>query len=328
MLQSVDMRVLKFNLLILLLASQLSNATTCEKALSALDAFLGITDTKQLLPKQYLEHPHDPKVFYDPPDTATFVSAIQVLTNIDSTVLNLGTGSGADSFQAAGNAEFVLGVDTSDAAIKSASTTYKRDNLAFQQFDYFNQGPAELQKIWPHKKPPSVLASNPPYVPCVSAAACPSPTMYGGPDGIRYIREVINYGKTLKIPKLALTIGSYSSPKEVMRYLKDNKYSAVHFSLTPVPFGEYSKANLPHLLELEKEGRAILWRPNGSNEPSGYFIVGISAIDTTQVNYSGPILSESFLLETLNGLSTLSSDAIFNQQSITRNQPIRLIRSN
>jgi hypothetical protein len=322
------MRIVKLKSLLLFLAPHLSNATTCEKSLPSLDPFLESTDTKQLLPKQYLEQPSDPKVFHDPPDTATFISAIQVLTNKDSTVLNLGTGSGADSFQVAGSAEFVLGVDTSDAAIKSASTNYKRDNLAFHQFDYFTQGPAELQKIWPYKKPPSVLASNPPYVPCVSAAACPSPTMYGGPDGIRFIREVINYGKTLKIPKLALTIGSYSSPKEVMRYLKDNKYSAVHFSLTPVPFGEYSKANLPHLLELEKEGRAILWRPKGSNEPFGYFIVGISSIDTTQVNYSGLILSESSLLEILNGLSTLNLNNIFNKQRTTRNLPIRLIRSN
>jgi release factor glutamine methyltransferase len=212
-------------------------------------------------------------------------------------------------------------------AILSASKTYQRGNLKFHQFDYFAQGPVELQKIWPHKKPPSILAANPPYVPCVSVAACPSPTMYGGPDGIRFVREVVNYGKTLKIPKLALAIGSYSSPREVMRYLKENGYSAVHFSLTPIPFGDYSKANLPHLLELENEGRAILWRPNQSSEPIGYVIVGISAIDTTQVNYSGPILSGEALTDILQKLSPLSSENIFDQQRFTQNQPIRLIRS-
>lgn len=302
-------------------------ATTCEKLLSSVQPFIATTDIKALLPKQALQTPENSKVFYDPPDTATFISAIDVLTNPESTVLNLGTGSGADSFQAATRAEFVLGVDASPDAIQSASNAYQRDNLMFRQFDYFAQGPAELQKLWPHKKPPSILAANPPYVPCVSAAACPSPTMYGGPDGIRFVREVVNYGKALKVPKLALAIGSYSSPKEVMRYLKENGYSAVHFSLTPVPFGEYSKANLPHLLELEKEGRAILWRPNRASKPVGYFIVGISAIDTSQVNYSGSILSGDSLTDTLQKLSTLNAESIFNQQRVTQNQPIRLIRS-
>jgi hypothetical protein len=93
------------------LSPQHMYAMTCEKLLSSVQPFTATADIKDLLSKSALQAPTSSKVFYDPPDTATFVSAIDVLTNSESTVLNLGTGSGTDSFQAATKAEFVLGID-------------------------------------------------------------------------------------------------------------------------------------------------------------------------------------------------------------------------
>lgn len=312
----------------LIYAATISGTPSCEKILATLVAHQETVPIQMLLPPQAFVRPSDPTVFHDPADTATFVGAIQVLSNGNSTILNLGTGGGADSFQAANTAAFVMGVDTSATAIASASSTYARDNLHFNQFDYFTHGPVELMRLWPSDKlPPSILASNPPYVPCVSSATCPSPTMYGGPDGIRFVREVINYGAVLKIPKIALTIGSYSSPREVVAYLKDHGYSPVHVTLTPVAFGAYSKANLEHIKRLESEGRAILWRPDESNEPTGYFMVGISAIDESQITYHGKRFTGQSLVDTLRSLAQLSKSQIYDNPRVLSDLPVKVIKT-
>ena len=59
--------------------------------------------------------------------------------------------------------------------------------------------------------------------------------MYGGPHGTRYHFEIINYADSLGIDRLALCLGSYSTPVAIFEHLEKFGYRVVGLSLLRKP---------------------------------------------------------------------------------------------
>ena len=112
----------------------------------------------------------------------------------ESRVLELGSGMGLAAWLVGSRARRVHGVDISRAAVDFAQDHYRKKRVTFSEYDYLSNGPKDLLAQWPRpNKPPTVLAANPPYVPCESRATCAAlpdgawSSMYGGPFSRRAV---------------------------------------------------------------------------------------------------------------------------------------------
>jgi hypothetical protein len=62
----------------------------------------------------------------------------------------------------------------------------------------------------------------------------------GGPDGLRLIRHIVRHATALD-SELAITIGSYSSPRAVTTLLRDSGYRIIQLTLGALPLGDHRR---------------------------------------------------------------------------------------
>lgn len=227
----------------------------------------------ELLPPAYFSPPEEADVFFDPEDTrAAAYAALDSLVP-DDRVLVLGSGSGAEARVARNAGALVHGIDVSPAAVRHARRTYADARLTFALGDYRDAATTRLLEGTPPGFRPTVLAANPPYVP--GDPELGTPTMYGGRDGLDFMPSILRHAQALNVRALALTVGSYTSPREVAERLVGAGFRIRALTLTPVRFGAYSLRQQRRIFEQERAGRAILWRPDAGTP--GYILVSISA---------------------------------------------------
>ena len=218
------------------------------------------------------------KVFFDPADTEVGVWATVDLVEPGSTVLDLGSGSGA----AAGavgraGAAHVHGLDVSAESVDWACEHYGVDDgtrrVTFGLADYTLLSPAELLDTTPLSRPPDVVASNPPYVPIPATAGRDRVSIDGGSDGLRLVRTVVRHAAELG-SSLGLTIGSYSSVRLAASLLAESGYAITGLTLSALRLGAYTLRHPERVLELEAMGEGPLLRPDDG--AVYYLILGMS----------------------------------------------------
>jgi release factor glutamine methyltransferase len=205
-----------------------------------------------------LTAPGRPGVFFDPVDTEAGIWATVDLLEQGSTVLDLGSGSGATARALVrAGAGHVHGVDVSRQSVAWAIEHTSDERTTYALADYTSASAAQLVAASPFEGPPDVVTSNPPYVPLPAHAARVS--IDGGPDGLRLARVVIRHAAQMR-SALALTLGSYSSPRVAAALLEDHGYDIVAVTLAALRLGQHTADNAARVLELEASGEGPLLR--------------------------------------------------------------------
>lgn len=79
------------------------------------------------------------------------------------------------------------------------------------------------------------LIVNPPYLPA-PAPRLVMPELWGGPDGTRVVKRLIDEG----FDQLMMLVASISDPIGVIKYAQRRSYRVVDFSITTLLFGKYT----------------------------------------------------------------------------------------
>jgi release factor glutamine methyltransferase len=236
-----------------------------------------IFEYRHLLPADR-RPPRRPQVFFDPADTEVGIWATVDLIEAGCTVLDLGSGSGAAAAAVArAGAGHVHGLDISQDSVSWASQHHalqtERTRVSFGIADYALCSSAQLRDSCPFGSPPTIVTSNPPYVPVPPAKDGKRVSIDGGPDGLQLVRLVVRHAAGLN-SDLGITIGSYSSPRAAASLLAESGYRISSVTLSALRLGDYTLKNIERVLELEAEGAGPLLRAEGG--VIHYLIVGLS----------------------------------------------------
>ncbi|MFH9657426.1 methyltransferase domain-containing protein [Streptomyces sp. NPDC017248] len=269
-------------------------------------AVVRVADYRHLRPEDRTP-PGRARVFFDPVDTEIGVWATVDVLRPGATVLDLGSGSGAAAAAVArAGAARVHGVDVSAdslawAAARYATATEAADatdgaapggasggRVSFGPADYAALSPDGLLAACPFTAAPDVIASNPPYVPLPSPAGTGGRTSIdGGADGLSLVRHVLRHASALGAD-LALTVGSYTTPRRTAALLHEHGYRITSLTLGALRLGEHTRDHMARVRELEASGEGPLLRtPDGVPY---YLVVGLSCRrdDGTAAGESAP----------------------------------------
>lgn len=99
------------------------------------------------------------------------------------------------------------------------------------------------------------LIVNPPYLPA-PAPRIVMPELWGGPDGTRVVKRLIDLG----FDRLMLLVASISDPIGVIRYARRRSYRVVDFSIVTLPFGRYTLEPIVfrQIQRLASRGKALV----------------------------------------------------------------------
>lgn len=246
-----------------------------------------------------LRPPRRPHIFFDPADTEGGIWATVDLVEPGCTVLDLGSGSGAAAAAVArAGAGHVHGLDISESSVLWASEHYADTRVTFEVADYALLSPSQLLSRCPFGRPPAIVTSNPPYVPVSSLDGSKRVSIDGGPDGLQWVRLVVRHAAGMG-SDLAITIGSYSSPRAAASLLHESGYVISSITVSALRLGDYTLKNMAKVLELEARGEGPLLR--AEDGIIYYLIVGLSCrrIADTARGVLSPTLSPDELLELL-----------------------------
>ena len=222
-----------------------------------------------------LVRPTCAQVFFDPADTETGIWAAHDLITEGCGVLDLGSGSGAAAASMARLGERADGVDQGAESVAWAFEHYRSPRVTFATADFSVLSAEELLATAPQPLPrPLFITSNPPYVPFAAQVDRPLPTIGGGMDGLRLLPAIIEHCRSLH-SDLALTIGSYSTPRRAVRLLEAAGLRIHAVTICSLPLSEFTLSNMERVSALENQGEVVLWRRT-PQEPPAYFVIGLA----------------------------------------------------
>jgi release factor glutamine methyltransferase len=248
--------------------------------------------TYEKMAPEELKRPASQHVFFDPPDTELGAWVGADLLSPGCVILDLGSGGGATAGALArSGARHVHGVDSSEESILYCRRVYGQApiaaQLSFQLGDFLNADTPSLLAGCGLPAVPTVVCSNPAYVPLTPSKSEEVRSIDGGPDGLKFVPSVLRHAVWLGA-KLALTIGSYSSPRQACRLLAEAGYGIRRITLCALSLGNFTRKNPDRILQLEADGEAVLWRPGG-DVALGYLIVGFACHRTQDGDPSEPV---------------------------------------
>ncbi len=219
--------------------------------------------------------PGQRNVFFDPVDTEAGVWATADLLVPGCTILDLGSGSGASARALIrAGAGHVHGVDISpDSVAWAKDRGANGGRTAFAIADYTSASAAELVASCPFEGPPTLVTSNPPYVPLPSRPEPGRVSIDGGADGLALARVVTRLAADIGAD-LAITLGSYSTPREAARLLAAHGYEIAAVTLSALQLGAHTTANAARVLELDAAGAGPLLRTGDG--PPHYVVMALS----------------------------------------------------
>ncbi len=99
------------------------------------------------------------------------------------------------------------------------------------------------------------LIVNPPYLPA-PAPRLPMPELWGGRDGTRVVKRLIDLG----FDQLMMLVASISDPIGVIRHAMRRSYRVVDFSVITLPFGKYTLEPIVfhQIQRLASRGKALV----------------------------------------------------------------------
>jgi len=99
------------------------------------------------------------------------------------------------------------------------------------------------------------LIVNPPYLPA-PAPRLAMPELWGGPDGTRVVKRLIDVG----FDRLMMLVASISDPIGVIKHARRRSYRVVDFSLITLPFGKYTLEPIVfhQIQRLASRGKALV----------------------------------------------------------------------
>lgn len=218
-------------------------------------------------------------IFFDPADTELGALLASTLVTADTVVIDLASGSGATAAALARfGARHSCGVDISDDSLLHASETYRdfieKGKLSFKKVDFVRSSTEDLLANCHLPARPSLIASNPAYVPLPEKVGKDYSSIYGGEDGLLFVPHIIRHAVNFNAD-CCITVGSYSSPKRMIEMILTNGFHIKSIAISPLPFGDVTRRHPEKILELERNDEAILWRGR-DGEIRGYFIFGVA----------------------------------------------------
>lgn len=273
-----------------------------------------------------LRPPQSPDVFFDPADTEVGIWATVDLVKPGCTVLDLGSGSGAAAAAVArAGAGHVHGLDISPNSVRWASEHYALETehrrVTFGIADYALSTPSGLLDRCPFDSPPTVVTSNPPYVPLPRPEVSKKVSIDGGPDGLHWVRSVVRHAAGMG-SDLGITIGSYSSPGAAAALLHNSGYGISSVTLSALRLGDHTLKNMEMVLNLEARGEGPLLR--AEDGIVYYLIVGLSCrrIVGTACGAANPALPPDGLLALLQLACTSRTLALETLDNSPRTWPV------
>lgn len=99
------------------------------------------------------------------------------------------------------------------------------------------------------------LIVNPPYLPA-PAPRLPMPELWGGRDGTRVVKRLIDMG----FEQLMMLVASISDPIGVIKYARRRSYRVVEFAILTLPFGKYTLEPIVfhQFQRLARRGKALI----------------------------------------------------------------------
>jgi len=103
------------------------------------------------------------------------------------------------------------------------------------------------------------LIVNPPYLPA-PAPRLAMPELWGGPDGTRVVKRLIDLG----FDQIMMLVASISDPIGVIRYARRRSYRVVDFMMIALPFGRYTLEPIVfhQIQRLASRGKALVRNTN------------------------------------------------------------------
>lgn len=284
---------------------------------------LRITRFRHLTPPDLLR-PRLPNVFFDPIDTEVGIWATVDLIEPGCTVLDLGSGSGAAALAVArAGAGRVHGVDIAEDSVRWATDHYMAATdgarVSFSVADYSALTTPQLHACCPFETAPSVVTSNPPYVPLATAEKRVS--IDGGPDGLRLVRHVVRHAGTFD-SDLAITIGSYTTPRAAIALLCASGYRIAGVTLGALPLGDHTVQNLQRVTELAASGEGPLLDVHGVTH---YLVMGLSCRRIRGSAEPGPTAEDVLALLHLACTSTTTRLEALDNASLAGMVPLRVV---
>ena len=242
-------------------------------------------------------------------------------------VLELGIGLGAavPSYFVAG-ATHCYGVDINPTAVDRCAALAGRilegpDSLTLAVADYHTDDLAEALGGWGAGQP-TVVLSNPPYTPGdVLAAPESAVSAFGGADGLDHYPRVLDVADRLGA-RLGLAVGTTADPARFLEMIEQRRRPVRALNLCALPFGTFSGANRQHIEDLERRGRALLWRPDGG-DAIGYLHLGLTLGRPDEADPSPCPPTE--LLELLRSAARSTSTRLERVQEIRSTVPLRIL---
>lgn len=175
-------------------------------------------------------------VFYCPEESNFYSHCIETLVLnqcvSSETMVEFGSGDGTPIINLLMRTRFngiIHGFELNSSAYKIAQANLEEYELGN---NYIISNSSFFESSIPKAK---YLISNPPYIPSADNNIY-QPLLHGGKDGSTIAKRLLS----LEYENVLLMLSSYSNPKGLIDFAREQGYYTANFLVSPLPFGYYS----------------------------------------------------------------------------------------
>jgi methylase of polypeptide subunit release factors len=187
------------------------------------------TDDPPLQPGEIFVCPEE-TIFY-----STCIRHILFQPWIPGNIVEFGSGDGSPVLQALGSSSFAGFIQGYEINTKAAALARKNIASAGKADIYQVQNSCFFKAFRKHD-PQLCLTSNPPYVPALEPDRLLMPQLWGGPDGSRILRSLLDQDLDYAL----LLMPSISNPERIIAHAWRQGYRVHNYLITALPFGRYT----------------------------------------------------------------------------------------